>query len=310
MAADGRLHTTFHQAVAATGRLSSSDPNLQNIPIRTPLGRRIRRAFVAGGAGPDAARRRLHPDRAADPRPRLGRRAPARRVRPRTPTSTARPPRASSTRTRPTSRSASARWPRWSTSGSPTGMSDFGLSARAEHPARRGAGVHQHVLRDLLGDQLLHARDQGAGPAPGLRRRRSSGGSAQIPELAARNPTLRAAGERMAINMPIQGTAADIMKIAMIRLDERLRRERLPRPAAPPGPRRAAARGAARRGRPARAGPARDDGGRPAARRPADRRHQGRRRLGVDDAADPRRRDRRRGRRGARLEAPVAPTLG
>jgi DNA polymerase-1 len=60
----GRVHTSYHQSGAATGRLSSSDPNLQNIPIRTEDGRRIRRAFVAGGL--PAAGGRLFADRAAD----------------------------------------------------------------------------------------------------------------------------------------------------------------------------------------------------------------------------------------------------
>ena len=61
----GRVHTSYHQAVAATGRLSSSDPNLQNIPIRTAEGRRIRQAFIAPH-GPRAALGRLFADRASD----------------------------------------------------------------------------------------------------------------------------------------------------------------------------------------------------------------------------------------------------
>ena len=221
IASDGRLHTTFHQAVAATGRLSSSDPNLQNIPIRTPLGRRIRRAFVAGA--PDltlvaadysqielrilahvsgdehlrdafarkadihreTAARVLHKD-AADVT--LGERSMAKMVN----------------------------------FGIAYGMSDFGLSSRANIPRAEAqefintyfatySGISYYML--AIKEQ---ARSQGFVTTLLGRKR-------QIPELAARNPTLRAAGERMAINMPIQGTAADIVKIAMIRLDERLR---------------------------------------------------------------------------------------
>ncbi len=78
----GRIHTSFNQLVAVTGRLSSSQPNLQNIPIRTELGRRIRAAFVPE-PGRQLPRRRLLADRAAHPRPRLGRREPDRGVPPR-----------------------------------------------------------------------------------------------------------------------------------------------------------------------------------------------------------------------------------
>jgi DNA polymerase-1 len=119
IADDGRLHTTFHQAVAATGRLSSSDPNLQNIPIRTPLGRRIRRAFVAGA--PDLTlvaadysqielRILAHVSGDEHLRDAFARGADIHRE------TAARVLHKAPEDVTPTS----ARWPRWSTSGSPT----------------------------------------------------------------------------------------------------------------------------------------------------------------------------------------------
>ena len=87
VAGDGRIHTTFNQTIAATGRLSSTDPNLQNIPIRTEEGRRIREGFVVGRGLRVADDRRLQPDRDADHGPPLRGRAADRGVplRPRLP---------------------------------------------------------------------------------------------------------------------------------------------------------------------------------------------------------------------------------
>ena len=132
------------------GGCRSTDPNLQNIPIRTELGRKIRHTFVAGGAGRRAAGRRLQPDRAAHPRPRVGRRAPQARRSSGAPTSIARRPRGCSTRTRPTSR-------RRALDGQ-DGQLRPGLrherlrpvESRANIPRAGGAGVHQLLLRRLL----------------------------------------------------------------------------------------------------------------------------------------------------------------
>jgi DNA polymerase-1 len=102
------------------------------------------------------------------------------------------------------------------------GMSDFGLASRAGIPRAEAQEFINSYFASYSGISYYmmaikeQARSQGAVTTLLGRKR-------QIPELQARNPTLRAAGERMAINMPIQGTAADIQKIAMIRLDERLR---------------------------------------------------------------------------------------
>ncbi|MGZ3632690.1 MAG: DNA polymerase, partial [Candidatus Limnocylindrales bacterium] len=222
----GRLHTTFHQAVASTGRLSSSDPNLQNIPIRSDLGRTIRRTFVAGDPGKvllaaDYSQIELrvlaHVSGDAALRDAFARRADIHRetaalVLHKEPADVT-----------PDERSMA----KMVNFGIAYGMSDFGLSTRANIPRQEAQEFINRYFATYSGISyyMLHIKDQARtqGYVTTLLGRRR-----WIPELQQRNPNLRAAGERMAINMPIQGTAADIMKIAMIRVDERLAREGSP----------------------------------------------------------------------------------
>lgn len=218
---DGRLHTLFHQAVAATGRLSSSDPNLQNIPVRTPLGRRIRRAFVAGSpettlVAADYSQIELRVIAHVSGDPHLAdafmrgadiHRETAARVLHLDPAQVTADQRSMA---------------KMVNFGLAYGMSDFGLSSRAGISREEAQAFIKSYFDAYSGISryMVHiretARDQGFVSTLLGRRRR-------IPELASSNGALRAAGERMAINMPIQGTAADIVKIAMIRLDRALR---------------------------------------------------------------------------------------
>ena len=218
--AEGRVHTTYSQAVAATGRLSSTDPNLQNIPIRTALGRRIRRAFVAPPGklllGADYSQQELRilahvsgdeglkADFAAHNDVHL---AAAARVLGLSPAQVG-----------PRERSVA----KMINYGIAYGLSGFGLAQRLRIPQEEAEryiadyyAAYPGIRRYTVEMRIL-ARDQGF-VSTLLGRRR------YLPELTARNSALRSAGERMAINMPIQGTAADGIKIAMVRLAAAMR---------------------------------------------------------------------------------------
>ncbi|HEX7067680.1 MAG TPA: DNA polymerase I, partial [Candidatus Limnocylindria bacterium] len=218
--AEGRLHTTYQQAVAATGRLSSTDPNLQNIPIRTALGRRIRRAFVAPsgrlllGADYSQQELRILAHVSGDPGLRADfeahsdiHLAAAARVLGLAPDEVG-----------PKERSVA----KMINYGIAYGLSDYGLAERLKIPREEAQrfitdyfAAYEGIRRYTVEMKIL-ARDQGFVTTLLGRRR-------YLPELTARNGALRSAGERMAINMPIQGTAADGMKIAMVRVDAALR---------------------------------------------------------------------------------------
>jgi DNA polymerase-1 len=219
----GRVHTTFNQTVAATGRLSSNDPNMQNIPVRTELGGQVRSAFVARDIGPDPwllaadysqIELRIMAHLCKDPNlleafhrdedihastasqvfgvpldgvtPEMRRRAKVFNF------------------------------------GVLYGLTDFGLSQREGISREDAAAFIQTYfqkyerVRQWQQDIVTETRRQGYAETLAGRRR-------YIPEINSSNYQARSAAERMAVNMPVQGTASDIIKIAMNRIDAEMR---------------------------------------------------------------------------------------
>ena len=218
---DARVHTTFRQAMAATGRLSSQEPNLQNIPVRLEQGRRLRQAFIPGVPGwlivsadysqvelrilahlsGDAALIEafmqgmdIHTRTASD----------VFEVTPEQVTALMR-------------RQAKA-----VNFGIVYGISDYGLSQNLNIPrAQAAAFIEQYFakfpgVKTYMEQSVQRARDLGYAETVMGRRR-------YLPQIRSRNFNERSFAERTAMNTPIQGTAADIIKVAMIRLSERLR---------------------------------------------------------------------------------------
>ncbi|WP_139333168.1 DNA polymerase I [Mycobacterium sp. SP-6446] len=225
VAGDGRIHTTFNQTIAATGRLSSTEPNLQNIPIRTDAGRQIRDAFVVG-KGPDGPMAELmtadysqiemrimaHLSRDAglieafntgeDLHSFVASRAfgvPIEEV-------------TAELRRRVKAMSYGLAY----------GLSAYGLAAQLKISTEEAkVQMDQYFarfggVRDYLMDVVEQARKDGY-TSTVLGRRR------YLPELDSSNRQVREAAERAALNAPIQGSAADIIKVAMIEVDKAIK---------------------------------------------------------------------------------------
>ncbi|MGH3713140.1 MAG: DNA polymerase I [Micromonosporaceae bacterium] len=222
---DGRIHTTFFQTVAATGRLSSTDPNLQNVPIRTAEGRRIRRAFVVG-EGYDCLltadysqiemriMAHLSEDTALIEAFNSGFDFHAT-----TAASVFGVPVAEAT---PQQRSRIKAM----NYGLAYGLSAYGLSQQLGiSPDEARVLMEEYFgrfggVRDYLRAIVAQARQQGYTETIMGRRR-------YLPDLVSDNRQRREMAERMALNAPIQGSAADLIKVAMLRIDGALRAERL-----------------------------------------------------------------------------------
>jgi DNA polymerase-1 len=217
VAPDGRIHTTFNQLIAATGRLSSTDPNLQNIPVRTEEGRRIRQAFVVGGGYAELLTAdysqiemrimaHLSEDAGLIEAFNSGRdfhQVTAARVFGVEPTEVNVEMRAKI---------------KAMNYGLAYGLSAFGLSQQLKIDTGEARGLMDEYfetfggIRDYLAGVVDEARSTGFTETIMGRRR-------YLPDLTSDNRQRREIAERMALNAPIQGSAADIIKVAMLNVD-------------------------------------------------------------------------------------------
>jgi len=219
---DGRIHTTLNMTVTATGRLSSADPNLQNIPVRTELGGEVRRMFVASpgcvlvDADYSQIELRILSCLAGD---KVMQQAflDGEDIHRATASQVFGVPREEVT---PLMRSRA----KAVNFGIVYGISDYSLSqdihvTRAEARAYMDSYLaHYSGVKQYMADVVARAREKGYAETLFGRRR-------YLPELKAANFNQRSFGERVAMNMPVQGTAADIIKLAMIRVAKRLETE-------------------------------------------------------------------------------------
>jgi DNA polymerase-1 len=221
----GRVHTSFGQASTATGRLSSSNPNLMNIPIRTELGQRIRRAFKAGrpdhvmvSADYSQIELRIAAHLSGDPK-LLEAFAAGQDIHTATASAVFKVPFESVT---PDQR----RLAKVANFGSIYGQGEYGLSQQlgiTGDVAREFLGQYWSTyakLREYLDQVRVRAREEGFVVSATGRRR-------AIPDLRSPNFMLRSAAERMAINFPMQSLAADIIKIAMVRLHREIEADQI-----------------------------------------------------------------------------------
>jgi DNA polymerase-1 len=219
---DGRLHTHFNQAVAATGRLSTSNPNLQAIPIRTELGREIRSAFVAEPGhrlvSADYSQVELRILAHVSGEPKL-REAFARGEDIHAATAAEVLGKDQATLTKDERNVA-----KMVNFGIIYGISAFGLSENLEIPRDEAqAYIDAYLARfpmvqDFIQRTIEQATQDGYVTTLFGRRR-------PVPEIRASNRQTRSLGERLAVNSVMQGTAADIIKIAMVSIHKRLRDE-------------------------------------------------------------------------------------